>query len=51
MSNVIARLGSGTFNYLLNRNLVFKDQQNARKTFLGYLLLATGILLANNAVE
>ena len=50
MSNVIARLGSGTFNYLLNRNLVFKDQQNARKTFLGYLLLATGILLANNVV-
>ena len=50
LSNVIARLGSGTFNYLLNRNLVFKDQQNARKTFLGYLLLATGILLANNVV-
>lgn len=50
MSNAIARLGSGTFNYLLNRNLVFKDQQNARKTFLGYLLLATGILLANNVV-
>ena len=50
LSNVIARLGSGTFNYLLNRNLVFKDQQNVRKTFLGYLLLATGILLANNAV-
>ena len=25
-------------------------RKNARKTFLGYLLLATGILLANNAV-
>ena len=50
LSNIIARLGSGTFNYLLNRNLVFKDKQKARKTFLGYLLLAVGILLANNIV-
>ena len=50
LSNVIARLGSGTFNYLLNRNLVFKDKRNARKTFLAYLLLAVGILLANNIV-
>lgn len=25
-------------------------RKNARKTFLGYLLLATGILLANNVV-
>lgn len=49
-SNVIARLGSGTFNYLLNRNLVFKDKQNAHKTFLAYFLLAVGILLANNVV-
>lgn len=50
LSNIIARLGSGIFNYLLNRNLVFKDKQNARKTFFGYLLLAVGILLANNIV-
>lgn len=50
LSNIIARLGSGTFNYLLNRNLVFKDKQNAHKTFLEYFLLAVGILLANNIV-
>ena len=50
LSNVIARLGSGTFNYLLNRNLVFKDKGNPRRTFLAYFLLAVGILLANNIV-
>lgn len=50
LSNIIARLVSGTFNYLLNRNLVFKDKQNARKTFLAYFLLAVGILLINNIV-
>lgn len=50
LSNILARLVSGAFNYLLNRNLVFKDKQNARKTLLEYVLLAAGILLANNAV-
>lgn len=49
-SNIAARLGSGAFNYLLNRNLVFQDKQNARKTLFQYLLLAAGILLANNVV-
>lgn len=50
LSNIIARLGSGTLNYFLNRNLVFRDKHNSCKTFLGYLLLAVGILLANNIV-
>ena len=50
LSNVVARLGSGTFNYLLNRNFVFKEKENTCKTVLGYLLLAVGILLANNMV-
>lgn len=49
-SNVAARLGSGTFNYLLNRNLVFRDGQDPRRTLTCYLLLAAGILLANNIV-
>ena len=50
LSNVVARLGSGTFNYLLNRNFVFKEKENTCKTVLGYLLLAVGILLSNNMV-
>ena len=45
-----ARLGSGAFNYLLNRRLVFHDQGDPRRSLAGYLLLAAGILLANNAV-
>lgn len=49
-SNVAARLGSGAFNYLLNRRLVFHDQGDPRRSLAGYLLLAAGILLANNAV-
>ena len=49
-SNVAARLGSGFFNYQLNRTLVFHSQENQRKTLVEYLLLATGILLANNGI-
>lgn len=44
-SNVAARLGSGAFNYLLNRRLVFHDQGDPRRSLAGYLLLAAGILL------
>ena len=49
-SNVAARLGSGFFNYQLNRTLVFHSQESQRKTLVEYLLLATGILLANNGI-
>ena len=49
-SNVAARLGSGFFNYQINRTLVFHSQENQRKTLVEYLLLATGILLANNGI-
>ena len=38
------------FNYQLNRTLVFHSQENQRKTLVEYLLLATGILLANNGI-
>ena len=36
-SNVAARLGSGFFNYQLNRTLVFHSQENQRKTLVEYL--------------
>ena len=37
-------------SWALSINLVFQDKQNARKTLFQYLLLAAGILLANNFV-
>ena len=49
-SNVAARIGSGLFNYLLNRHLVFQGRQGVRHPLAGYLLLAAGILAANNVL-
>ncbi len=48
-SNVAARLGSGFFNYQLNRTLVFHSQENQRKTLVEYLCWRP-ILLANNGI-
>ena len=50
MANVIARLGSGTLNYLLNKQFVFQDTQSIAKTGGKYALLAIGILILNTAI-
>lgn len=50
IGNIAARVLSGLFNYLVNRNLVFRDKSDARWTLLEYILLAIGILFANNAL-
>lgn len=50
LSNVLARIISATFNYSLNKLIVFKKKGELAQTFLGYCLLAIGILAANTAL-
>ena len=47
LSNVLARILSGCFNYQVNRNLVFQEKTDFWKTALQYIFLATGILAGN----
>ena len=46
-ANVMARIASGTYNYLLNCCLVFHEKKTV-KTVTDYLALAAGILFMNN---
>ena len=48
--NVLARVISATVNYLLNKLIVFKSKGKNAQTFLGYCLLAIGILVGNTAI-
>ncbi len=50
LANVLARLCSGTFNYFLNRRLVFSHNGSMRTSAFRYLLLATGILFINTGL-
>ncbi len=45
ISNVAARFLSGTFNYIINKNIVFKSKQ--KNTIGKYILLALTILILN----
>ena len=47
LSNILARIISGTTNYCVNRSLVFKSTKTVKSTFLKYVLLAITILLFN----
>lgn len=47
LSNVTARTLSASTNYLVNRNLVFRNRERIAKTALQYFALALGILAAN----
>lgn len=47
ISNVLARIISATINYTINKNIVFKKQNNEIKTLIQYTLLALSILLLN----
>ena len=50
ISNILARLISATFNYNVNRNIVFKSNDKVINTLFGYILLATTILLLNTII-
>ena len=47
IANITARIISATFNYQLNRKVVFRSNTSVRKSALGYVALATGILIGN----
>ena len=47
VSNIIARIISGTTNYNFNRSLVFKSTKKDKTSLLHYLLLATIIIIIN----
>lgn len=48
-STVIARVVSATVNFLLNRNMVFKDRGNAGKAFARYAALSVCLMLMSAA--
>ena len=47
LSNAVARILSGCFNYQVNRNLVFQEKAGSGRTAVQYVLLAAGILAGN----
>ncbi|WP_296586259.1 bifunctional glycosyltransferase family 2/GtrA family protein [Ruminococcus sp.] len=47
LSNIIARVFSSIFNFMLNKKVVFKNKDNLYKTALKYFALATVILAVN----
>ncbi|MDR2620164.1 MAG: bifunctional glycosyltransferase family 2/GtrA family protein [Propionibacteriaceae bacterium] len=49
-ANILARVGSATLNYTLNKRYVFQDDRPVRNSALRYALLAVGILIGNTAV-
>ena len=49
-SNIAARLLSACFNYTLNKYMVFHGGGRASRDLPRYMLLATGILIANSVL-
>ena len=49
-SNVIARILSASFNYEVNRKLVFKDSAKRTESALPYAILAIAILALNTGI-
>ena len=47
ISNILARVVSSIYNYLMNKNVVFKNKSNLAKTATEYFTLAVFILLIN----
>lgn len=50
ISNISARVISSTFNYTLNKKMVFKDKKNVSKSIFKYYLLALFILVLNTSI-
>jgi len=49
-ANVTARIFSATFNYEVNRRVVFKDEQSRKTSFWRYAVLAAAILTLNTLI-
>lgn len=49
-SNIAARLISACFNYTLNKYMVFHGDGKSSRDLPQYMLLATGILIANSVL-
>lgn len=49
-ANVSARVFSGLFNYGMNRNVVFQDEEDQARTLLKYFCLAVMILIVNTVI-
>ena len=49
-ANVLARLVSSTFNFILNRRFVFKSNANILDEYKKYFVLVIYVLIINNAV-
>lgn len=47
LSNILARIISGTTNYTINKKVVFKNNNKNSKSFTQYIILASFILLIN----
>lgn len=50
VSNILARVLSGTLNFTLNRRFVFKSGESVAKTAAGYAALAICILICNTLI-
>ena len=50
LANITARLISASFNYQMNKRVVFKDKGESKKSLLRYIALATGIVSVNNGL-
>ena len=50
LANVLARVISGTVNFCINREFVFKSKGNILKAAIKYILLAVFILAGNTAL-
>ena len=50
LSNILARIISASYNFIMNKNVVFKYQKRWFKALLKYLLLAIIILLLNTVL-
>jgi glycosyltransferase involved in cell wall biosynthesis len=49
-ANILARLFSATFNYEVNRKVVFKDGQSRKTSLWRYALLAAAVLALNTLI-
>ena len=50
ISNITARIISATFNFIINKKIVFKHQNKLYKSLISYIILATFILIANTYI-
>lgn len=47
ISNILARIISATYNYIVNKRMVFNSNKKIYNTFVGYVMLAIIILAVN----